>query len=1181
MTLKTVQVFISSPTDVEHERQRAERVVERLNGQYSGVVRLIPIRWEQKFYEARASFQEQIPEASSCDLVIGILWSRLGSELPPEMPPMPSGEPYPSGTAYEVLTAIERSKEEGHPSVYLFRKTASAVLPIEDETKRALVIEQLDRLKAFWERWIKTKEGHFKAGYQEFANPDQFEAQLERLLRDWLDERVLNGRTALWPINTKGSPFRGLAAFGAKHAPVFFGRGSDITRAVDALKDAAERGSPFLLLVGSSGSGKSSLARAGLSPRLTAPGVVGAVDEWRTAVMRPGENKDEPTLALSTHLFDGPKDIPPDEEGCPFALPELSKSSHKTPQRLAKALASGDAASVLWALDSIADERQAQGGYDRPVRVDLLLIVDQLDELFAADVSEEEREVFAKALTALAATGRVWVIATLRTDLYERLQQIAALLALKQNGAAYDLAPPGPAELAEIVRKPAEAAGLAYERNSKTGQSLDEKLLEDAGRADMLPLLQFALQELFERRAIKDADALLTFAAYSEIGGLDGAIDQRAEQALAALGEAEQASLPRLLRQLAVPAREKNEGTSLTIRSVSVSEANFNETAKRLVKALVDARILLSSGEEGEAAIRLAHERVLKSWGRAREIVRDNADFYRIRSNVDDQLARWQAAGKNRDLLISKGVPLAEAESIVRRYPGELSPQTLAYIDASGKRARLRQRFTAAAAILFAFMTVGATVAGAIAWQAERRGSALLDQIIYLASGVTAEQRDKAQEQFSATAKARYLQGVYLVAKVDGETIRPLATAWAYAPYKLATAAYVTKHIRKDSLGTYILIASNGERFKIKAATSHPAYEMFKSLAATVGTRFGAEFSPAFLPCAYCLGTIEIETAKALPVTLDIASDSEIAKLAPGMAVAIVGFDGELSEGVNGLAPANPIVRVGNIGALKDVFLLPASPEHRLIIQHNILVAQGMGGGPMLNANGKVIGVMTNRSPDQTMLGEEVADRRVDPGAHLLTLQQIKAELEGLQAANVNFAQRIDVLSDLEAGRSNDWVVSEEIYWKEAAARFDRYFDVALAAFLDLAKERYGVGKAQISMLGTGVLDPGKTDTLRFLVKSHTLYAEPGFIYGFIADSEEGTPLGLVVKQKDTSTYLRDAKDPRQTSERELAPYAWVTVPEPMMLEVNVWSFGSQPATYSLHMYRWLESTDAKAESAP
>ena len=207
------------------------------------------------------------------------------------MPPMPNGEPYPSGTAYEVLTAIERSKEKGRPSVYLFRKMANASIPIGEPEKQRLFNEQLDRLRGFWERYVKTREGHFKAGYQEFTNADEFEAQLEALLRAWLDERVLKGGALVWPIATKGSPFRGLAAFGAKHAPVFFGRGADITRAVDALKDAGERGTPFLLLVGSSGSGKSSLARAGLGPRLTTPGVVGAVDLWRVAMMRPGRDQ--------------------------------------------------------------------------------------------------------------------------------------------------------------------------------------------------------------------------------------------------------------------------------------------------------------------------------------------------------------------------------------------------------------------------------------------------------------------------------------------------------------------------------------------------------------------------------------------------------------------------------------------------------------------------------------------------------------------------------------------------------------------------------------------------------------------------------------------------------------------------------------------------------------------------
>jgi len=771
--MREIRVFVSSPADVAHERQRAERVIERLNGQYAGVLRLIPIRWERRFYEARASFQAQIPEAASCDLVVGILWSRLGSELPADMPSMPNGDPYPSGTAYEVLTAIEQSKETGRPSVYLFRKTAATILPVEDAAKQALVVDQLERLKRFWERFVRTREGQFKAGYQEFITPDQFEAELEALLRDWLDERVLKSRALVWPIQTKGSPFRGLAAFGAKHAPVFFGRGAHITRAVEALKDGAERRHPFLLLIGSSGSGKSSLAYAGLAPRLTTPGVIGSVDCWRVAALRPGEAASAPTLILARHLFDGLKDVPLEEEGRPEALPELAESPHNTPERLSRSLTSGDAASVVWSLNKVAVKIREDQGYDREVDARLLLIVDQLDELFAADISETERNAFAKALATLVETGWVWVIVTLRTDLYERLQQTPDLLALKQNGASYDVAPPGAAELAEIVRKPAEATGLTFERDEERRRSLDEQLLEDADRSDMLPLLQFALQELFVRCERRGERTLLTFASYSEMGGLDGAINKRGEAAMDGLGQDEHAALPRLLRQLVVSAREE-DGTARTIRTVPFADAAPDEPSKRLVQALVDARILLSG--EKSAGVRLAHERVLKSWARASEIVRANATFYRIRDDVDDQLRRWQEANRIGALLIPKGVPLAEAESIAKRYPGELPSNVLAFIAASRRRANRGLILTGVAAASFA------TIAGVAAWQWR----------------VAEIERDYAERHFEAAKNAvdglngliyGVAQGLQNVAGIRVETVKNTLSALGETLRKLNESA--------------------------------------------------------------------------------------------------------------------------------------------------------------------------------------------------------------------------------------------------------------------------------------------------------------------------------------------------------------------------------------------------------
>jgi hypothetical protein len=98
---------------------------------------------------------------------------------------------------------------------------------------------------------------------------------------------------------------------------------------------------------------------------------------------------------------------------------------------------------------------------------------------------------------------------------------------------------------------------------------------------------------------------------------------------------------------------------------------------------------------------------------------------------------------------------------------------------------------------------------------------------------------------------------------------------------------------------------------------------------------------------------------------------------------------------------------------------------------------------------------------------------------------------------------------------------------------------------------------------------PGGGDSFKLASKACEYDVEPGKIYGFIADAESGVPIGINVKNKATSEFVRDSKDPRQTSELELAPTAWVTVTEPTTLEVTVWSFIAKPAKYELYAYEW------------
>jgi hypothetical protein len=711
--IRHIRVFVSSPGDTLHERGRVDRVVERLNGEFSATARLETIRWETEFYRAHATCQAEIPEAAECDIVIGIFRHRIGTELPLTFGSrLPDGRPYPSGTAYEVLSAIEACGLHGRPDVYVFRDPDLPMVRLDDP-EAGETQEQWEGLKAFWETWFIDPEGHHKAEFQYFRSVDDFEAQIDRLLRGWLG-KFLRERAVLWPIEVKGSPFRGLAAFGAKHREVFFGRSRDITRAVDAWKDAAGHGSPFLLVVGASGAGKSSLARAGLVPRLTTPGVVPTVDLWRVAVMCPSEASDGPVMSLARRLFDAEQDLPEEEWGLPPALPEIAAGDYSTPAQLARLFAeAGPAASapVTRALERAAEAERVRQGSTRQFQARLLILVDQLDELFGPDVTAELRSAFTGLLEVLVATGQVWVLATLSADLYERFLNERALQALKTSGAAYDLLPPGPAELAEIVKKPAEAAGLDFECDEQTGEALDERLLREAERPDMLPLVQLALNRLFESRVPTANGATLTIAAYEELGGLAGIVDREAGRAIAGLGEAEIARLPRLLRQLAAIGEAAAESSvtpaSLMTRTVSLAEAAPDAASQRLVQALVEARIFLTIGTRGGgemedgAGIRLAHQRVLADWARARQLVNDNARFFAIHKEVEDQRLKWEDAGRSRDCLIQSGRLLNRAESILRDFTDDLSPAAREFIVASGRRARMRQRLMAAGTVIF------------------------------------------------------------------------------------------------------------------------------------------------------------------------------------------------------------------------------------------------------------------------------------------------------------------------------------------------------------------------------------------------------------------------------------------------------------------------------------------------
>jgi hypothetical protein len=176
-------------------------------------------------------------------------------------------------------------------------------------------------------------------------------------------------------------------------------------------------------------------------------------------------------------------------------------------------------------------------------------------------------------------------------------------------------------------------------------------------------------------------------------------------------------------------------------------------------------------------------------------------------------------------------------------------------------------------------------------------------------------------------------------------------------------------------------------------------------------------------------------------------------------------------------------------------------------------------------------------------------------------------------AALINFAQRVDLLQQLKDGKAEEELAEDETYWAARGEEFDDYFDVAALDFVKLAKSRYKVEQPHNTIVDEGddAKLAGADDSFKLVSKTYEFPVEPGKVYGFIADAKSGVPIGINVKNKATSKFLRDAKDPRQTSELELAPTAWVTVTEPAMLEVIVWSLVAKPtdAKYELHAYEW------------
>ena len=502
-------------------------------------------------------------------MVLCFLWSRLGSRLH-SASKLPDGSPAQSGTEYEIAHALEGQKRRaGVPELHVWINRTIPPFPPDPPEVHDERIAQWRALKQFIDRWTRdTSEDVFVGSFTDYKTLAEFEELIEIKLRKIVERRCPQlperptGEIPARATWTAGSPFRGLEPFEFEHAPIFFGRTGAIGAALESLrKTQIDKDDPrgFLLMLGASGSGKSSLARAGVMPTLVEPGVIDGIGLWRRAVMKPSDAEGNVFLGLAQAVLS--------ESG----LPELVVHG-STAETLAQRFQQGGAEAVLEKIQSgllIASERErarqeveiselihkyraenrnadAQALERRlrtlvPPKPCLALLIDQLDELFTGDVSPENRGGFVETMARLARSGFAVILTTLRSDFYHRVAEYPVLLELAQGTASYHLAPPTLVEIGQIIRKPAQVAGLRFDVEPQNRQSLDEALRDAAAQdPQVLPLLEFALEELYVRQAQR-GDGILRWEDYESFNRLEGVIAHKADECLAVLPQDRQA----------------------------------------------------------------------------------------------------------------------------------------------------------------------------------------------------------------------------------------------------------------------------------------------------------------------------------------------------------------------------------------------------------------------------------------------------------------------------------------------------------------------------------------------------------------------------------------------------------------------------------------------------------------
>lgn len=518
-------------------------------------------------------------------------------------------------------------------------------------------------------------------------------------------------------------PFPGLDSFCAADAPVYFGRNNTLAALASALQQQMQAARALVLVLGPSGCGKTSLIHAGLLPLLqqsAAPltATILAQTSWDVGTLGQRDPLQHLLEKLCEwHIAERPVFVASELSAALAAcVSEITNLCVVLKRGLAQACAVAHPARAQLANAQLEQTQLSAHGM-------LVLVLDQIELLAQrARVDGTRLAMLDQLIAWLVNTGSVMVLMAGRSDFYQELLScLPNCMELKRGAGHFDVPAPTAAEISQMIREPARIAGLSFERDPLTGAQLDDVLRDAAlSQPEALPLLQFTLELLYERRS---ASGVLSFAAYEAIGRLEGALVQRAESTV--LKHANSGASMAQIFQRMVELNADHHG----VLARWVAWADLGGADERaLVEELVQQRLLVSQclphslatmpsqtspshlahshlaqfdlprpDSTAQACFRPAHDALLRLWPRAQNWCKENQRQLKIHARLRSAARHWHSAGRRRDELLNTGRPLTDAKELMLAAPLAMQSLEREFVRCSLRVAKWREYWRRAA----------------------------------------------------------------------------------------------------------------------------------------------------------------------------------------------------------------------------------------------------------------------------------------------------------------------------------------------------------------------------------------------------------------------------------------------------------------------------------------------------